>query len=173
MDDYDFYGSQSDMEYFKNWMGEKYANPEWLTDKEGNTHYVNRLGLSISIMKHGKLSDLFLEAPDTVQSSILGHDTKVIGPYTQLAIKLGYFTRSDFHKEKNANDVEYWLNVLDPENWCPIHRDILICMRERSFKLFNKEPSPYAGSEEEALLNRFNKGAEHGTRTITIPGYSR
>lgn len=158
MDDHDFYGTAEDMEYMKEWMRNTFDNPEWLVDRRGCTHYVDRRDLCICIMKDDGLPALLLEAPDTFKGSILGHDTWVIGPYAQMAIKLGYFNRCSIHEDKNTKDLQYWLSTLDPAGWSSSHMDILLQMRANSFTLFQKDFEPFEGSVEEALLTKFING---------------
>lgn len=155
MDDYDFYGSSEDMQNMKDWMISTFENPEWLVDKRGCMHYVDRRELCICIMKDDGLPALLTSAPDTFTGSILSRDCLVIGPYSQMAIKLGYFSRCGFHFEKNKKDLSFWLETLDPQGWYDNHMEVLLKMRENSFALFEREFEPFGGSEEEFLLAEF------------------
>lgn len=155
MDDWDFYGDAADVERMRAYLAERCGAYEEATDRLGGVHFLDGKGLRISFLAWDAVADALTVAPDAFPAEALGQAVTAIGPYVQLALKLGYLRCAGFHAEKNERDVAYWLDALSPEGWTPAHDAVFRRMWIRAEEIFRTPPSDIKASAEMERLNRF------------------
>ncbi|WP_338577207.1 hypothetical protein V8J38_16330 [Brevundimonas olei] len=155
MDDWDFYGDAEDVQRMRAYLAERCGAYEEATDRLGGVHFLDGKGLRISFLAWGAVADALTVAPDGFAAETLGQTVTAIGPYAQLALKLGYLRCAGFHADKNERDVSHWLNTLSPEGWAPAHDAVFRRMWTRAEEIFRTPPSDIEASAEMSRLNRF------------------
>ena len=156
MQDWDFYGHAADVERMRSYLAERCGTYEEKGDRLGGTHFLAK-GLAISFLAWDEVATALTSAPDSFAADALGQAVTAIGPYAQLALKLGYLRCAGFHADKNERDVAHWLGTLSPEGWTQAHHVIFRRMWVRAEEIFRTPPSPIEASAEMARLNRFLK----------------
>ncbi len=155
MRDWDFYGRADDVGRMRSYLSERCGFYEEASDRLGGTHFLDGKDLVISFLAWDDVADALAAAPDSFHAEALGQSVVAIGPFAQLALKLGYLRCAGFHGQKNDDDVKYWLSSLHPEGWRPAHDLIFSTMWGRAEEIFQVAPSPIEGSAEEAMLAAF------------------
>ena len=155
MDDWDFYGDAGDVERMRAYLAERCGAYEEATDRLGGVHFLDGKGLRISFLAWGAVADALTVAPDGFRAEALGRAVTAIGPYAQLALKLGYLRCAGFHADKNERDVSHWLDTLAPDGWTPAHDAVFRRMWTRAEEIFRTPPSDIEASAEMARLNCF------------------
>lgn len=155
MKDWDFYGTAEDVQRMRRYLSERCGFYEEAVDRLGGTHFLDGKDLAISFLVWDAVADAIAAAPDGFPAEALGQPVTAIGPYTQLALKLGYLRCGGFHGDKNVRDVQHWLSTLNPQGWRPAHDDVLSSMWHRAEEIFPVEASSFSGSEEERRLFEF------------------
>lgn len=154
MKDWDFYGSGQDVDRMRAYLAAR-GSFEEASDRLGGTHFLDGKDLAISFLAWDEVAEAITEAPDLFPAEALGQPVTAIGPYTQLALKLGYLRCAGPHADKNELDVQHWLSTLDPGGWTAVHDAILNAMWRRAEEIFQIAPSSFSGSPEEARLTLF------------------
>lgn len=155
MDDWDFYGDAEVVQRMRAYLAEHCGAYEEANDRLGGVHFLDGKGLRISFLAWGAVADALAVAPDGFAAEALGQTVTAIGPYAQLALKLGYLRCAGFHADKNERDVAHWLDTLAPEGWAPAHDAVFRRMWTRAEEIFRTPPSDIEASAEMARLNRF------------------
>lgn len=136
MKDWDFYGDAADVQRMRDYLSDRCGFYEEATDRLGGTHFLDGKDLVISFLAWDRVADAVLQAPDNFPAEALGQPVTAIGPYTQLALKMGYLRYDNFHSEKNDRDVAYWLSTLPIEGWTKAHDQVLEAMWTRADEIF-------------------------------------
>lgn len=155
MCDWDFYGSAEDVARMRTYLADRCGFYEEAGDRLGGTHFLDGKGLRVSFLAWDAVADALCDAPDSFPAEALGQAVTAIGPYAQLALKMGYLRCGGFHGVKNERDVEHWLATLSPEGWTPSHDVILSAMWLRAEEIFGVTATSLERSAEAARLTRF------------------
>lgn len=161
MKDWDFYGGAEDVEWMRSYLKERCGSYEEASDRLGGTHFLDGRDLAISFLAWDAVADAILATPDCFEASAFGRPATAIGPYTQLALKLGYLRCVGYHGRKNSDDVSYWLENLEPSGWTPEHDTLFSTMWTRAERIFNIPKTSLQTSNEWRELNRWTSLLSH------------
>lgn len=114
-----------------------------------------RGSLRLDLWREDGVSAALREADDLTSERVMGIDCLAISEASQLALKLAYIRNNGPHNEKNARDIEFWLNRSAPVKLA--HLRVFEAMWYKSEELFGLEKSPpHLSWGHRELLERMN-----------------